>query len=294
MTCRRAERWCLSALVALAALAAGCARRPAPPPRPTVSPHLALGNPSGAVSDPQAKDSYLLVKPYYALSYSDAKGTANWVSWRVTEADLGDAPRTEFYPDDSLPPDFQQITPDDYTGSGFDRGHLCPHADRAATEEMSQSTFAMTNIIPQSPAVNRHAWERLESYCRDVVTEGNVLYIVSGPAGEGGEGSEGPRDTIGRRHTITVPAECWKVVMVLPAGRGDDLRKVNTRTRLIAVIVPNDMSVGDDWVPYRVSVAEVEKLTGYTFFSRVPASTIGPLKQKVDSEPIPSSAGGDP
>jgi endonuclease G, mitochondrial len=275
--------------MALGALAAGCARRPAPPQ--AASPHLAMGNPSRAVADPQARDNYLLVKPYYALSYNDGKGTPNWVSWRLTGTDTGDAPRTDFYLDDFLPAGFQQVTPDDYTGSGFDRGHMCPHADRAATEEMSQSTFAMTNIIPQSPAVNRHAWERLESYCRDLAEQGNVLYIVSGPAGQGGEGSEGPRDTIGREHSVVVPSACWKVIMVLPGGSGDDRRKVSSRTRLIAVTMPNDMSVGDDWAPYRVSVAAVEKLTGYAFFSDIPASIIDPLKRKTDSGPIPSAAG---
>ena len=39
----------------------------------------------------------------------------------------------------------------DYTGSGFDRGHMCPHSDRAANEEMSFATFVMSNIIPQAP-----------------------------------------------------------------------------------------------------------------------------------------------
>ncbi len=48
------------------------------------------------------------------------------------------------------------------------------------------------------------------------------------------------------------------------------------------------MSVGKKWAPYRVSVAEVEKLTGYTFFDRVPAAVINPLKQKVDAQSVPN------
>ena len=35
--------------------------------------------------------------------------------------------------------------------------------------------------------------------------------------------------------------------------------------RLIAVVMPNDETVGNDWTKYRRSVRDVEKLTGYTF-----------------------------
>ena len=48
-----------------------------------------------------------MVKPYYALSYNSTKGTPNWVSWRVTEADLGEAPRKDdFDTDVDLPSSF--------------------------------------------------------------------------------------------------------------------------------------------------------------------------------------------
>src|SRR4029078_10626154 len=66
--------------------------------------NLLLGNPSGATSDPRDSDNYLMVKRHYALSYSNSRGIPNWVSWRVTRADLGDAPRKrQFDPDLDLP-----------------------------------------------------------------------------------------------------------------------------------------------------------------------------------------------
>ena len=74
-------------------------RPPAPPGDAQVaserlpSTHLLLGNPSNATPDPADRTNYLLVKPRYALSYNDVTGTPNWVSWRMTAADLGDAPR---------------------------------------------------------------------------------------------------------------------------------------------------------------------------------------------------------
>lgn len=241
------------------------------------SSHMAPGNPSNAGT--RDKNNYLMVKRYFALAYNNAKGTPNWVSWRLTADDLGNAPREPFYPDEGLPAGFARVTPRDYTGSGFDRGHMCPHSDRSASAAMSRATFVMTNLIPQSPNVNQKAWEALEEYCRELAKAGKTLYIIAGPAGRGGTGRGGERQTIGREHKVTVPAKCWKVIMVLEGG---GIKNVSAKTRLIAVVMPNDMSVGNSWAGYRVSVAEVEKLTGYTFFDKVPESVIAPLKTKVD------------
>src|SRR5947209_5457556 len=69
--------------------------------------HLALGNPSGATDDTNDADNFLMRKPYYALSFNNAKGTPNWVSWRLQHSDLGPAPRApQFYPDPDLPRSF--------------------------------------------------------------------------------------------------------------------------------------------------------------------------------------------
>ena len=249
--------------------------------------HLKMGNPSQAKADVSQKDNFLMEKDYFALSYNNSKGTPNWVSWRLVKTDLGSAPRFQFHPDEDLPNGFVQISPKDYTGGGFDRGHMCPHSDRSASDDMSEATFSMANMIPQSPNVNQKAWAQLESYCRDLVENHNkTLYIIDGPAGQGGTGKKGAKQTVGSVNKVVAPAKCWKVIMVLNAGQGNDLKKVNDNTRLIAVIMPNDMTVGEEWAGYRVSVKDVENLTGYKFFDKVDDSVIGPLKETVDDEPI--------
>src|SRR5207249_579941 len=127
----------------------------------------------------------------------NSKGEPKWVSWQLTEKHLGKAPRKRtFDTDTSLPAGFTQIETGDYTNSGFDRGHMCPHSDRAHNKTMSYATFVMTNIIPQAPNLNREAWDQLEIYGRDFVKEGNHLYIIAGPTGQGGRGSNGFRRTI--------------------------------------------------------------------------------------------------
>ncbi len=180
----------------------------APAARIADNPNLALGNPNRAREDPADRDNYLLARKFFALAYNDSKGTANWVSWRLVKEDLGDAPRVPFYPDLGLPRGFHQVLPRHYTGSGFDRGHLCPHGDRASSNEASSATFAMSNMIPQAPNVNQGAWADFEDYCRHLVAkEDHRLYVVAGPAGRGGVGKEGRRETIASGR-VTVPASC--------------------------------------------------------------------------------------
>jgi endonuclease G, mitochondrial len=167
-----------------------------------------------------------------------------------------------------------------YTGSGFDRGHQCPAKDRSATQEDCDATFYTTNIVPQSPASNQKGWERLEDYCRRLTHDGHVLYIACGPHGVGGEGKNGPAEQIGKgRLKVTVPAKLWKVVLVLP--REDAEPRKNSR--VIAVIMPNDQTVGFDWAKYRVKTRAVEELTGYRFFRTVPAEVADELRDHLDT-----------
>jgi endonuclease G len=136
----------------------------------------------------------------------------------------------------------------------------------------------MTNIVPQSPNSNQKGWERLEDYCRRLAQEGHALFIACGPAGVGGEGKNGPATEIGKVHRITVPAKLWKVILVLPREDAEP----RTNSRVIAIIMPNDQSVGFDWARYRTSAREVEKLTGLRFFSAVPDDVAEALRGHID------------
>ncbi|HEU4536394.1 MAG TPA: DNA/RNA non-specific endonuclease, partial [Polyangiaceae bacterium] len=196
--------------------------------------NMALGNPSGATTSVTNKNNFLMVKPQYALSYNNARGAANWVSWHLSTAWKGDAPRsTSFKTDTSLPTGFLRVATSFYTNSGFDRGHLCPSEDRDATAADNAATFLMTNVSPQSPDSNRSTWKELETYARTLMGQGNELYIIAGGRGAGGTGLNGTFSTI-HGSDVTVPSHFWKVLVVLPVG-SNDVSRVTTATRVIAI-----------------------------------------------------------
>ena len=223
--------------------------------------------PSAANVD--SPDDYLLVKPQYVVSYSRSRVHANWVSWHLDEEDLGSADRQDdFRPDSALPTYWLRALTTDYTYSGFDRGHLCPSADRTSSTADNSATFLMTNIIPQSPVLNQEAWAYLEEYCRDVARDGYELYIVAGTYGTGGVGEQGLMNTIGRG--INVPAGVWKVIVVVPEGMR--LEDTYGQAQVIAVDMPNSSTLTDNvsWLRFVTTPQEIGDKAQASFFERVP------------------------
>ena len=239
------------------------------------SEHLTMGNPSNALTDVNQPNNYLMEKPQYSMSYSRDNGGPNWVSWHLDSSWLGSAPRQDdFRADTTLPTGWYRVQGTDFSGSGFDRGHMCPSADRTITITANSATFLMTNMIPQLPANNQGVWADLESYSRTLVSQGNELYIISG--------GQGLQYFIANGH-VAVPAQTWKVIIVLPVG-SNDVSRVTTSTRTIAVVMPNSGTIGNDWRAYRVSVDQVEAITGFDFFSNVSSGIQAVIEGRVDNQ----------
>jgi endonuclease G len=264
-------------------------------PAPTGSTHsdatatrdanLALGNPSGAVADAASyPNNYLLTKTQYTMSYSRDQGKPNWVSWHLSAAWLGSTARQDnFAADATLPSGWYRPGSTSYSGSGFDRGHNCPSADRTGSVADNSATFLMSNMMPQAPTNNQQTWAGLENYCRTLVNAGNELYIIAGSYGKGGTGTNGTFSTIDSGR-ITVPSNCWKVIVVLPVGTSDASR-ITTSTRVIAINTPNTNSVSTSWGSYRTTVNAIESATGYDLLSAVSTTIQSTIESKVDTGP---------
>lgn len=262
------------------------------PERPSIlfepkidSPHLLLGNPSGATASVSSPDNYLILRPQYALSYSRSHGIPNWVAWQLNKSWLGTRPRPSFKPDTTLPQGWYEVRPNDYKDSGFDKGHMTPAADRNKTREDSEAVFLMSNIIPQSPDNNQGPWEKLENYSRELANQGKELYIVAGSSRTGGEGNLGEKETIADGR-VFVPSFTWKIAVVLEQP-GLGLAGITENTRVIAINIPNKQGIKNDaWTKYRTSVDQLEELTGYDFLNNVPTEIQKIIEAKIDREMI--------
>jgi len=242
--------------------------------RSRVSQLLTFGNPSHATAEFSNRNNFLVFKRSFAFSYNNERGTVNWIAWRTTINDLGEGlPRPQFEPDQQLPVGFKKIVPMDYSGSGYDRGHLVPSADRFGDPLSNAETFQMTNIVPQSADLNQYIWEKLERYARGIVRRGSDVYTIAGVYGE----------KIRIKGRVTAPTNCWKVIVVLPLG-GSALN-IDALTRVIAVDIPNENGIkGTYWQRFRVPVREIEQKTGLDLFSDLPRDLQDKLETRVDDQ----------
>ena len=149
----------------------------------------------------------------YTLRYDTAYRQASWVAYVLTGEDAapGQAKRRDrFVPDPTVvKAGYPTATIASYKGSGYDRGHLCPSADRSRSQEENDCTFYLSNIAPQTPALNRGPWKELEEQARRWAVRCDTLYIVAGgvltsgldtlPSGIGGILLQGDTGTRGKR-----------------------------------------------------------------------------------------------
>ena len=247
--------------------------QPQPPDRARISRLLPFGNPSNATSDFSNRNNFLLFKHSFVISYNNDRGTLNWTAWRTTVNDLGESlPRPQFEPDPDLPITFKKVTPMDYSGSGYDRGHMVPSADRFGDPASNAETFQMTNVVPQSADLNQYVWEKLERYARGIVRRGSDVYTIAGVYGQ--------RERL--KGGVIVPTNCWKIMVVLT--RGGNALNIDASTRVIAVDMPNETGIKNIyWQKFRVPVREIEQKTGYNFFSGLPQGIQDKLETRADN-----------
>ncbi|MBQ3362631.1 MAG: DNA/RNA non-specific endonuclease [Muribaculaceae bacterium] len=203
------------------------------------------------VGIPRGMSDTLVRRDAFDVYFNSARGIANCAVYELVTNELnGTAERMgEFMPD----PDVKGCpSPQDYAGSGMDRGHLVPAGDLKWSETAMRQSFLMTNICPMHKALNEGGWAKLEEKVREWTARDSALLVFTGPV-------VSESDTTLANSQVTVPRAYYKIIMA-PCVRP---------MRAIAFIYPNGHS-GGRLSQYAVSVDEVEHKTGLDFFPTLP------------------------
>lgn len=190
----------------------------------------------------------------FTVSFNREHNNPNWVAWELTAEEAeGNLPRVnDFEPDPKLPEN-HQVKHADYTGSGYDRGHMVPAADMKWDSKAMNDCFYMSNICPQTHTLNAGGWETLESACRRWAKHEGSVYIVCGPVYKGNR-----HKTIGNELKITVPEGFFKVVLSLREGS----------EKAIGFYYANS-NAKQSMKATATTVDEIETLTGMDFFVNI-------------------------
>lgn len=195
----------------------------------------------------------ILKRSNYTISYNRNWNQPNWVAWELNKNETkGRNNRNEEFTADPDLAEAYQVESYDYSGSGYDRGHMCPAGDNHFDAKAMNESFYMSNICPQNHELNAGKWNDLEIACRKWANRYQQLFIVCGPIIDKRNGKR-----IGKEHEIIVPEKFFKVILITSTKPA----------RAIGYIFENN---GSDR-PYKVhSIDEVEKITGMDFFPNLP------------------------
>ena len=126
-----------------------------------------------------ASQSVQICKGEFRSVYDLALLCPRQVEWTLRATDIGASDREPSWTFINDIPDKRACARhQDYNRSGYDRGHLCPAQDRSASRAMMKATFTMSNIAPQTPALNRGDWKRLENTIRNQAREHDSVSVV--------------------------------------------------------------------------------------------------------------------
>lgn len=198
---------------------------------------------------------------YYQLSYSNEHEQAEWVYYKLSKKLIdGKAERTDRFVADPDVIDETALS-DDYTNTGFDRGHLLPAADMKVSQKAMQETFYMSNISPQLPEFNRKIWKKLEKKVREFVKDKGSLYVITGPVLEKG------LPTIDKN--VSIPQMYYKILV----------HKHGENIETISFLLPHEESK-KELSEFIVSVDDIEKVTGIDFFKQLDSEVEQSLERR--------------
>lgn len=234
-------------LILMSLLLAACTGRVAP------AAAVPDGPPAGIEIPAYDASEDIIVHLGYTASYNHTTLLPDWVAWELTaeEAAGTEDGQYSFSRDPSV--SFPKASREDYSHSGWDKGHMAPRADMKWSCQALEESYYFTNICPQDHSMNSGAWRKIEELARRLARHYGAVYIVCGPVV-----GTGKRGTIGQAG-VQVPDAFFKALAVSTAEG----------YATVAFLVDNSRQDGSPR-SYAVTVDNVEAVIGRNLFPSLP------------------------
>ena len=215
----------------------------------------------------------------YTVCYSAEHHCPVWVAAPRHKMYESGASRTDAYgKDPDIPANIQYSSKS--TGGGCNKGHMLGSAERLSSSATNKQVFYYTNIAPQySDTFNTRGggWNILEDWVDGQVCS-DTLYVVIGayfePYTDRRGNSDSPKTiSFGGRDDVTRPSMFYYILMRTKNGNtGKSLSECSASEIKCAAFVrshdtPKKTAVGEKDM---MSVSDLEKVTGFTYFPNVP------------------------
>ena len=106
--------------------------------------------------------------------------------------------------------DEETASDDDYSGTGYDKGHLANAEDFAYDCKLDKETFCYYNCMPQTVKLNRGIWKKWETTVRKLSQKQPVFIIAGGIYGN---------KLLKEGRSVVVPDYCYKIVVDPPTHK---------------------------------------------------------------------------
>ena len=222
----------------------------------------------------RAESAFTVLKnTAYIVGYSESRKDPLWSAYHLIKKDnpfLLERPKGDFMTDIRTT---SRVSHHDFTGSGYDRGHMTPNSAIAKCfgHQAQLETFLLSNICPQAPALNQKVWEKLEMEELPYADRFGEIWIIDGPVFADLNG--GTTHTL--RTGIAVPTAFYKIILEDHAGPAH-------HPTAFAVIIPQTVKGIELPAQYVTSIENIEHQTALEFFWKLDPQTSTTLKSKIN------------
>jgi endonuclease G len=192
----------------------------------------------------------------FIVGYSDIRGNPLWTEYAIYPVDesIPSLPRPSRFKTDWRA--INRIKHDDYTKSGYDRGHNAPNyaISHLYGKDGQSDSFLMTNISPQTPKLNRQFWQRLEEAEVKYFTKlADKVWVITGPV------FTGSTERLSSSWRVEIPDAFYKIYITQA--------KTNQDFKVLAFLVPQTVKGNEPLAQFVTSIDAIETQTGLDFFS---------------------------